>query len=160
MILYPIPMCGFSPPTSQAITAIHWVSYKSVQLIIHIISLGERQIPQVKRSVLQDSPLPTSDTNHQVPSPRCHLCFWQPGYRSEVSMTSLLGLMNLLEQLAEHTETFYFLDYWFIPKGHRASMPSPRGPLCSNLYMFTNRKALWIHPFMEASLYKHHWFNH
>ena len=44
-------------------------------------------------------------------SPGCHLCFWLTGSQSEVPMTPSLGLISLLEELAElrHLLNFYQL---------------------------------------------------
>ena len=55
----------------------------------------------------------TTHTLHTpISSPGCHLCFWLTGSKSEVPMT----LINLLEQLMELGEIFYFLDHPFIVK--------------------------------------------
>ena len=94
-----------------------------------------------------------------ITSPGCHLYFWLPGSKSEVSKTPSLGLINLLEWLTELRETFYLLDHWFIIKGynsgtarwkrcrgqgmgkvHGASTPSPGMPLSPQFQVFTNQK--------------------
>lgn len=52
-----------------------------------------------------------------ITSPDCHLCVWPTSWRSEVPTVPSLGLINLLQQLIEHRNTVYLLDYRFFIKG-------------------------------------------
>ena len=71
------------------------------------------QIPQVQRSVLQDSPSPTLDAvRGQVLS-----CASGGPTRVQRFRGPFLGSMNLLTELRE---TFYWLDYHFIIRGYNS----------------------------------------
>ena len=115
--------------------------------------------------------------------PSCQLCFWPHGYKSEVSMTFSLVLIDLLGRLPELRETFYLLDYQFIIKGynsgtarwkrctgrgvgrrHGVSMPSLSWvPLSPNLQVISHPEAPQMLSFvfsMEASLCRCGWLDH
>lgn len=68
------------------------------------------QVPQVNGSVLPDgSPAPTSDTDGTQQG--YYLCLRPAAFGFHVSTTTLLGSINMPEQLIEVTETFYSLDF-------------------------------------------------
>ena len=66
-----------------------------------------------------------SDSTGRGLSPTRSPSSWKPrslpahlrdDYKSEVSMTTSLGLVNLLEQFTELRKHIYSLEYWFITK--------------------------------------------
>lgn len=75
------------------------------------------QIPQVKVSISQNC---TPLSSFSDVSCKSQLFFLPTGYKSEVSETSSLDTINLLEWLVELREAFKYV-YWFIIKKQRNS---------------------------------------
>ena len=74
-------------------------------------TLRQHLVPQVESSVPQDCP--------SLLMPAFHPCFWLPGYKSEVPVTSSLGSIHLLEWLIYLRKPAYSLDYWFTTKENK-----------------------------------------
>lgn len=79
--------------------------------------VNKRQIPQVKGSISQNC-TPLSSFSDVSCKSQLFLFFLPTGYKSEVSETSSLDTINLLEWLVELREAFKYV-YWFIIKKQR-----------------------------------------
>lgn len=104
-------MCGFSPHTTKqsSDTSQGFCNWTQFWRDLPGGSIGSRSL----RAASTRLP-PTSDASGESrlsPVLRIHGC------RLDVSMTSFLGSIHLLEWLTKLRETFYFLDSWFITKG-------------------------------------------
>ena len=73
-----------------------------------VITYASQQV--IDRRFQQSPPTQAANLNTKY--------FWPPGYKSEGSMTSSSGSINLLEWLTELRERFCSLGYWFIIKGY------------------------------------------
>lgn len=114
-------------------------------------------------------------------SPGGYLYVWLTTCKSEILMTSSLGLLNLLEKLTEPRGTSWLLDSSLLYKdiksgtsGCKRCIEQGRGrggglpcllsiPLSPNLYMLTNLESLKTQSswgFMGTSLHSHGWWNH
>lgn len=126
----PFIVCGggrfpTTPLTSNSLTpwvscssAQFWQSYKAVLPIRHPPQAQAVNLCMLLHETtdwrLPRPPPRTSDT--WAASPRCDLCFWLTGYKSEVPTAPSLRSINLLEQLIELRKHIYSLDYRFITK--------------------------------------------
>lgn len=105
-------VCGGAVPTTPS-NSPTWAGYPTIQLNSDATytetasdSIGSRLSPTRLPS--------TSDASFR---PGYHLCFWPIGHKSEVFIPlSLLGSINLLEQLTWLRKPVYSLDNWFITK--------------------------------------------
>lgn len=103
--------------------------------------------------------------------------FWPTDYKSELSTTPVLGLINFLKQFTGLKATFHLQIAGLLWKDITLEQPSRRGaqdkvwgkgtklpcagaPVFPNLHMFTNQEALSFWGFLEALLYNYDWLNH
>ena len=88
--------------------------------------------------------------------PKFSLCFWPPGYRSEVPPPPSLGSINLLKWLRELRETFSLLSYRFIIIGCILSnSQTEEMPRARHGGKSWNFHALSTHPTLSRSLCVH-----
>lgn len=113
MVLCRVPLCGSFPlpalPPIKQLSDTSWVSYSSTQFLLPGDSTD---LTGPTRLV----PAPPRAQFTCVPNLGCSLYFRPAGYRSEAPTCPSLGLINLLQQLAELREALELLDDQFIMK--------------------------------------------